>query len=102
MRQNSHSSWFGLPPPTANPDDPNASCTATSTFIPLNVYGYPIIDTSWRFYASGDFNGDGITDIVWLKPNGTLLVWQMNANGASPTVIDNAGIAPAGYTVFQP
>ncbi len=91
-----------LPPPSANPDDPNANCTATTTSIPLVTYNLPVADPTWQFYASGDFDGDGITDIVWKQPNGTLTVWLLVANGGTPTVISNAGTAPAGFTVLQP
>lgn len=90
-----------LPSPTANPDDSNASCTASTSVVTNSTRGLPAVDPTWQFYASADLNYDGITDIVWLQPNGTLSVWLMNANGAAPTVISNAGTAPPGYTVFQ-
>ena len=90
-----------LPAYSGLPDDPNASCTSSSLVVPQVNVRDMASDPTWQFYASDDFNGDGITDIVWLKPNGTLTVWLMNANGAAPTVILNAGTAPAGHTVFQ-
>ena len=53
--------------------------------------------------VTADFNGDGITDIVWVQPsNGQLTLWLMNAAGAIPNVVANAGTAPAGFAVFQP
>ena len=55
-------------------------------------------DPSWTLYATGDFNGDGIYDIVWKRPDNTLTVWLMKANGASPNVINNAGTAPINTT----
>ncbi len=90
-----------LPAPTANPDDPNASCTATSQVVTTTTILLPTVDPTWQFYASGDFNGDGYFDIVWKQPNGTLTLWLMNANGV-PTVINNAGTAPAGFIAVQP
>jgi hypothetical protein len=55
----------------------------------------PSIDATWTYFASGDFNGDGTLDIVWKKPDGTLVLWLMNAaNPTQPTIIDNAGTAP--------
>ena len=86
-----------LPPYTAKPDDINASCTASALTVAGSIINLPTSDPTWTYYASGDFNGDGIFDIVWKQPNGTLTVWLMNANGA-PTVINNAGTAPVGYT----
>ncbi len=90
-----------LPPPTANPDDPNASCTPTSQPIATTSYLLPTVDPTWQFYGAGDFNGDGIYDIVWKQPNGTLTLWLMGANGV-PNIIANAGTAPAGLSVVQP
>ena len=94
---------FGLtlPPYVGDPTDPNASCTPSSLTVPTATISLLPTDPTWQFYASGDFNGDGITDIVWLRPDGSLTVWLMNANGTAPTVISNAGTAPAGYNVFQ-
>ncbi len=93
---------IALPAPTANPDDPNASCTASSLIVPSTIIAAPSVDPTWRFYAAADLDGDGIMDIVWRQPDGTLSVWLMNAKAASPTVIPIAGIAPVGYSVFQP
>ncbi len=97
-----NASGLPLPPPSTDPDNPNASCTGTTTSVVVTVFGFPQIDPAWRFFASGDFNGDGTADVVWVRPNGTLTVWLMNPNGATPTVIDNAGTAPGGYVVIQP
>ncbi len=94
-----------LPPPSANPDDPNASCTASTATVAATTYFWATADASWQLYATGDFNGDGLTDIAWLRPDGKLTVWLMNVSGTvpvAPTVIDNAGTPPAGGTVVQP
>ncbi len=91
-----------LPPSLVNPDDPNVSCTASDLVIAATTFSLPTADATWQFYAAGDFNGDGVNDIVWLRPNGTLTLWLMNPNGAAPTVVDNAGTAPAGFTPVQP
>ncbi len=91
-----------LPVATGNPDDVNASCTSSNLQIPTSVVSLPTVDPTWQFYAAGDLNGDGYTDIVWLLPNGSLTVWLMGANTSAPTVISNAGSPPSGYTVLQP
>jgi hypothetical protein len=91
-----------LPPYTGAPDDQNASCTASTLTVASTVLTLPATDPTWQFFAAGDFNGDGVTDIVWKQPNGTLTLWLMNANGAAPTVVANAGAAPTGFNVFQP
>ena len=86
---------LALPPYTGNPDDLNASCTSSSLSVATRLINLPATDPSWTFYASGDFNGDGIFDIVWLQPNGTLTVWLMNTDG-TPSVINSAGSVPVG------
>ncbi len=90
-----------LPPFTGSPDDQNASCTGSTLQVASTTLPILNADPAWQFYASGDFNGDGIVDIVWKQTNGTLTLWLMNAEGVAPTVIQNAGVAPAGFTVFQ-
>lgn len=91
-----------LPTYAGTPDDPNASCTATAVIITSTVRSLPDIDPAWQFYASGDFNADGVTDIVWIRIDGSLVLWQMNASDTSPNVNLNAGTAPTGFRVVQP
>ncbi len=94
-----------LPPPGTNPDDPNASCSASSLTVTNTTYIFGNADPTWQLYATGDLNGDGVTDVVWKQSNGQLTVWLMNVVNhvpTQPTVISNAGSAPAGFTPFQP
>ncbi|MBI3715394.1 MAG: Ig-like domain repeat protein [Betaproteobacteria bacterium] len=91
-----------LPPSTANPNDANASCTTTAATIANAPVVLPTVPTNWTYYASVDFNGDGIADIVWLLPDGSLTLWMMNSFGAPPTVTSNAGTAPVGFSVLTP
>jgi len=93
---------LSLPPYTGAADDQNASCTGSSLQVISTTLPLITADSSWQFYASGDFNGDGIMDVVWKRPDGTLTLWLMNRNGAMPTVIGNAGASPAGFAPMQP
>jgi hypothetical protein len=86
-----------LPVYTGAPDDWNASCTSTTQVIPQVFVRDIPSDPTWQFYATGDFNNDGIIDIVWKKPDGNLAVWFMSPSGNAPVVNNNAGAAPLGY-----
>jgi uncharacterized protein (DUF1800 family) len=91
---------ISLPPFTGNPDDRDIACTATISPIANSISALPVADASWQLYATGDFNGDGVFDIVWLRTDGTLTLWQMN-RAAAPTVVANVGNAP-GYSAASP
>jgi N-acetylmuramoyl-L-alanine amidase len=94
----------GIPLPvyTGDPNDRNASCTSSSQIVDAVSSSLPNVDPTWTYYGADDLNGDGIVDIVWLRPDNTLTVWLMAQRPAMPTVINNAGTAPSGYRVFQP
>ena len=81
-------------PPYTGLDTRDASCTASSLTVANTVVTLPTTTSTWQLYAVGDYDGNGITDIVWLQPNGQLTLWLMNPAGAAPTVIANAGTAP--------
>jgi hypothetical protein len=87
---------LSLPAFTGDPDDQNASCTSSTLSLEQTVQTFTsTTDPTWTYLASGDFNGDGIFDIVWKRPDNTLVVWLMSANGAAPTILTNAGSVPA-------
>jgi len=83
-----------LPPYAGAPDDPNASCTGSTLAVVQTNFNIATTDASWTLYATGDFNGDGTFDVIWKRPDNTLTLWLMTANGGAPTVINNAGTAP--------
>jgi hypothetical protein len=85
-----------LPPPSANPDDPNAACTSTTQPIASTIVSVGTVDSTWVFYAAGDYSGRGINDIVWMQQTGVLNLWRMNMN-LLPTAISNVGSAPVGF-----
>ena len=39
--------------------------------------------TNWPIVETGDFNGDGMSDILWRDTSGNTAIWFMN--GATPT-----------------
>jgi uncharacterized protein (DUF1800 family) len=90
-----------LPPYTGNPNDRDAACTSSSLAVTSQAITLPASDPSWQIFATGDFNGDGVFDIVWLKGDGNLAMWQMAPNGAAPTVVSTVGTLPVGFSNFQ-
>jgi hypothetical protein len=94
---------LALPAFTGDPDDPNAACTSSSLALTTGDLGLLPSDPTWQLLATGDFDGNGIVDIAWKRPDGTITLWLLNRSSdfTAPTIINNAGTLPAGFTVFQ-
>jgi hypothetical protein len=43
----------------------------------------PTLDKSWKAAGTGDFNGDGKSDILWRNDDGSIALWQMNGTNVS-------------------
>jgi FG-GAP-like repeat len=39
------------------------------------------IGTDWKLSGVGDVTGDGVPDIVWTRPNGSSVIWNLRGNG---------------------
>ena len=49
---------------------------------------------SWSIQETGDFNGDGKSDILWIDNSGNVCMWLMNGTQISSiTVIGHVGTA---------
>ena len=88
-----------LPPPSANPDDPNAACASSNSSIITFKTRLPPVNPAWQLVGADDYDGDGIADLVWMQPDGSLTFWKMDGT-ASPRVSANVGTIPAGFESY--
>jgi len=62
----------------------NVQSTASIGLVPTS--------TTWQITETGDFNGDGISDILWTDGSGNLAIWFMNGSTISSTAsLGNVG-----------
>jgi hypothetical protein len=40
---------------------------------------------SWQINGTGDFNGDGFSDILWQNDDGSVVIWELNGTSAIAT-----------------
>jgi hypothetical protein len=90
-----------LPLYTGNPNDPNASCTASSLTVPMTTIDLKAADPTWTFYAAADLDNTGTVDIIWRRPSGQLTVWLLRSDGTLLLELNNAGTAPANFSPLQ-
>jgi FG-GAP-like repeat/Transposase, Mutator family len=69
----------------------------------LSVTDIGLIPQSWSIVGTGDFNGDGVSDILWHNSNGDTSIWLMNGNGIQVSVLSatDLGFVPQSWSVAQ-
>jgi hypothetical protein len=56
--------------------------TGTATQVQMSSWtDFGLVPTGWTIVGTGDFNGDGYTDILWRNANGDTGIWLMTGNG---------------------
>jgi hypothetical protein len=55
---------------------------------------------TWSIAGTGDFNGDGISDILWLAGGTSVVIWFMNSSGGIASAMNVANL-PSGWTIAQ-
>src|ERR1039458_2735946 len=55
------------------------------------------VPSNWTIVGTGDFNGNGNTDILWRDTAGAVAIWFMN--GTTVTSISALGNVPTNWTV---
>ena len=63
---------------------------ANGSFAGNTDYAWNNASLSWHIVGTGDFNGDGHTDILWQNDSGEVTNWLGNANGGFTGNIANA------------
>jgi hypothetical protein len=66
----------------------------------LAAVGGWAVGNDWTIDGTGDFNGDGKTDILWRNTNGTVVIWEMNG-GAVLAAVGGQGVSPFQWTLVQ-
>jgi hypothetical protein len=49
---------------------------------------------NWSIVGSGDYNGDGVSDVVWHDAGGNVAIWEMNGTAIlnqSTSFVANVG-----------
>jgi hypothetical protein len=63
---------------------------------------FGIVPPSWNVSITGDFNGDGMSDILWRNTNGDTGIWFMTANpplNLQDLSASDIGIVPPNWVV---
>src|SRR5208282_1329720 len=50
----------------------------TSILNPTTSYDGTVSPSTWTIVGTGDFNGDGKSDILWRDTSGDVAIWEMN------------------------
>jgi hypothetical protein len=50
---------------------------------------------SWQEVGTGDFNGDGHSDILWQNTNGQVAIWEMNGTNVIGMAVVGANPGPS-------
>jgi hypothetical protein len=63
----------------------------------LSAADLGLVPQSWTIAVTGDFNGDGKSDLLWRNTSGDTAVWFMNGTAVASTT--SLGNVPIAWTV---
>jgi hypothetical protein len=76
--------------------------TTTGTQVQVaSTTDFGFVPTSWNVAVTGDFNGDGMSDILWRNTNGDTSIWFMTSSGSQVQVLSasDLGVVPPSWVV---
>jgi hypothetical protein len=50
-----------------------------------------LLDAAWQIVSTGDYDGDGKSDILWRHTSGSLMIWKIK--GGMHTVLNPGAMA---------
>jgi probable HAF family extracellular repeat protein len=56
-----------------------------------------VVPSAWTIQGTGDFNGDGKTDILWRNANGDVVTWLMNGGAIAASA--DLGVIPSTWSI---
>jgi hypothetical protein len=56
----------------------------------------------WSIVGSGDFNGDGMSDVLWRDTNGNVSVWEMNGTTILNLATSFVAQVPTAWSIQNP
>jgi hypothetical protein len=59
------------------------------------------VATNWKVIGTGDFNGDGKSDILWVDQNGDYAIWEMNGTQVINPGAQYIATVPAPWSVIK-
>jgi hypothetical protein len=60
------------------------------------------VPTVWTIVGTGDFNGDGKSDILWRDTGGNVVIWEMNGTSVLNPAASFVGNVPTVWTIEDP
>jgi hypothetical protein len=76
--------------------------TGAATQVQMSSWSdFGVVPTSWKIAGTGDFNGDGYSDILWHNTNGNTAIWLMTWNGSQVLMSssNDLGLVPTSWNV---
>jgi hypothetical protein len=68
----------------------------TTILNPTTSYVATVSPSIWSIVETGDFNGDGMSDILWHDTSGDTAIWEMSGTTIlNPTTSYVATVSPA-------